>query len=371
MRHILFISHARGIHGAEEVLLQAVRACASAGARVTVVIPSIVPDEGIEKSLASIRGVKVLTLAYRAAGLHAIRNIMVKCYNLPALHQLTKYVLCEHVDVIYSSSSITILGAALAKKTNIRHIWHWHEPVDVRFGWHYSMAWMYRCMAQEADTIICISHRQLEEWQNTLGVSLSNTRIIYNPIKQIIPMKSEEKVSRKDIRIGFIGHFEKRKNIELLMRAFELVHQNTPNISLCLCGAMSETDYAYVRSMTKSQEPVVTIMPQTSDVASFYNNIDILVLPSWRETMPLVVLEAMQVGVCVLQTNQSGMTELLENGKETLFFSPDNPEELVQLLFSCLNEDFRIPVAKAGQKKALQLVKNTSFDKQITKLLCA
>ena len=65
------------------------------------------------------------------------------------------------------------------------------------------------------------------------------------------------------------------------------------------------------------------------------------------------------------------MTELLENGKETLFFSPDNPEELVQLLFSCLNEDFRIPVAKAGQKKALQLVKNTSFDKQITKLLCA
>ena len=86
--------------------------------------------------------------------------------------------------------------------------------------------------------------------------------------------------------------------------------------------------------------------------------------------MPLVVLEAMQAGVCVLQTNRSGMTELLEAGTETLFFSPDKPEELENELLACLDEDYRQPIAQAGQKKALQLVKNQSFDNQITRLLC-
>jgi len=89
--------------------------------------------------------------------------------------------------------------------------------------------------------------------------------------------------------------------------------------------------------MTDLREPVLTVLPQTHEVEKFYNNIDILVLPSWRETMPLVVFEAMQAGVCVLQTNRSGMSELLEGKKETLFFSPDREEELEQLLMNCMD----------------------------------
>ena len=126
----------------------------------------------------------------------------------------------------------------------------------------------------------------------------------------------------------------------------------------------------YIEQMTDLREPVLTIMDQTPDVAKFYNRIDILVLPSWRETMPLVVLEAMQAGVCVLQTNQSGMAERVEAGTETLFFSPDKPRELEQLLTLCLDEDYRRSIAAAGQKKALQLVNNQAFDKEIQQLLC-
>ena len=127
----------------------------------------------------------------------------------------------------------------------------------------------------------------------------------------------------------------------------------------------------YVEQMTDLREPVVSIMEQTSEVEQFYNRIDILVLPSWRETMPLVVLEAMQAGICVLQTDQSGMTEILEAGKETLFFSPNRLEELERLLMLCMDADYRRTIAKAGQEKALSLVNNQQFDQQIQTLLCA
>lgn len=366
MKHILFISHARGVHGAEAVMVQAVKACTAKGARVTVVIPSIVAENGMEKALGGLQ-VQVLALPYRAAGVHAWRTELVRAYNLYALARLRQFVQQEGVDVIYSNTSVTILGAALAKWTGVRHIWHWHEPVDKHFGWHPSLKGIYRRLVQQADTIVCISRQQQEEWQQTLGMELSHAQIIYNPIKLI---KVCEPTPHEGISVGFIGHFEERKNLPLLLHTFEQLHKDFPKTSLSLCGAIGPKDHAYIDRLTTLREPVLRIVPQTSDVASFYRSIDILVLPSWRETMPLVVLEAMQAGVCVIQTEMSGMKELMENGKESLFFSPYDREALLRLLTRCMDIDYRRQIAKAGQQRALFLVNNQQFDQQIQNLLC-
>lgn len=370
MSHILFISHARGLHGAESVMMQAVKACVKKGARVTVVVPSVVPDAGMKEELKKIEGVRVMALPYRAAGIHKWRTWAVMGYNWYTLCRLARFVRREQVTTIYSSSSITILGAALAQRTGVRHIWHFHEPVDERFGWHPSLKKLYVPFIRQADTIICISHKQQQEWEQALGIQLSNARIIYNPMKRICPMKSKESVHDDGCTIGFVGHFEERKNIPLLVHTFERIYQRFPTSRLLLCGALDEKDRWYVEKLTDLRTPVVEILPQTPDVVKFYGRIDILVLPSWRETMPLVVLEAMQAGVCVLQTNQSGMNELLEDAKETLFFSPDKPEKLLALLVRCMENDYRCSIARAGQEKAMKLVKNQSFDEQIQQLLC-
>lgn len=367
MSHILFISHARGVHGAEAVMVQAIKACAAKGARVTLVVPSIVPDEGLEEALSGL-SVQILALPYRAAGGNILRTRLVRLYNLRTLWQLEQYVEQERVTAIYSNTTITILGAELAKRTHVRHVWHWHEPVDERFGWHRSLTALYRRMAQEASTIICISHAQQTEWEQTLGITLPKAQIVYNPIKRI---ETRTKESHEGIRLGFIGHFEERKNLPMLLHAFEKLHIAYPETSLWLCGAIGEKDRLYVAQRTALHEPDIQILPQTADVASFYNAIDILVLPSWSETMPLVVLEAMQAGVCVLQTNRSGMTELIADRKEALFFSPKKPDELEDLLSKCMTESYRSRIAQAGQEKALSLVKNQQFDQQIQTLLCA
>jgi len=368
MHHVVFISHARGIHGAETVMLQAIRACTAQGVRVTVVVPSVVPDAGLEVALQQLDNVRLMPLAYRAAGVHALRTYLVQLYSRRAAGQLAEYVRREHVDAIYSNSSITILGCAVAKMTGVKHIWHWHESVNVWLGWHPSMAKLYRKWLQWAETIVFISHKQQHDWEETLGVSIPNAQVVYNPIKRISAL---QKAAHKHIRIGFIGHFEPLKNIELLVQTFARLHAENAATELWLCGAINETDRQYIYSMTALREPIVLVLPQTSDVAAFYHSIDILVLPSWKETMPLVVPEAMQAGVCVIQTDQSGLMELLEDGSETLFFSPYKPEALLPLLQQCLDTDYRRHIAEAGQKKVQQLQLNNQFDQQITALLCA
>lgn len=370
MRHILFISHARGAHGAETVMVQAIRACLARGARVTLVVPSIVPDEGMEKALSDCYGVEILALPYRAGGQDALRTLFVQLYNLRTIRSLKRYIQREHVDVIYSNTIWTIIGASLAKKTGVRHVWHWHEPADALYGWNETLEETYLPLIKHTDAIICISHQQQAQWEQTLTVSLPQAQVIYNPIKPISPISSNKYAFHRGARIGFIGHFEARKNLDMLLRVFEWIHEQEKETQLLLCGALNESDQWYIEQLTELRAPVVEVLPHTSEVAKFYNSIDILVLPSWSETMPLVVLEALQAGVCVLQTNRSGMNELIEDGKESLFFSPDDADTLYQLLMQCMNPDFRQTIAQAGQRKVQQLIKDSSFDTQITKLLC-
>ena len=114
MRHILFISHARGAHGAETVMVQAIRACIARGARVTLVVPSIVPDEGLEAMVAELPNLSILCLPYRAIGGHALRTPWVRAFNRSTLRRLIAYVRREAVDTIYSNTSISILARACA-----------------------------------------------------------------------------------------------------------------------------------------------------------------------------------------------------------------------------------------------------------------
>lgn len=369
MSHVLFISHARGVHGAEAVMVQAIKACADAGARVTVVVPSLAPDDGMEAALAGVASLRLMALPYRAAGVSRMRTACVQAYNLPSLLLLAGYVRREQVDTVCSCTSITVLGAALARLTGTRHVWHWHESVDTHFGWNPSLRTLYRRLASRATAIICISRRQQAEWEQELGATLPNAQVVYNPMKPI-PPKPLNTPAHEGVRIGFIGHFEARKNIRLLVQAFERLHSKFPDTALWLCGANSDRDRLEVERMTALHEPEITILPQTADVAAFYHQTDILVLPSWRETMPLVVPEAMQAGVCVLQTDRSGMKELIEDGKESLFFSPADPDSLYALLVRCMDAAYRSTIARAGQKRALQLITNGSFDRQIQSLLC-
>ena len=100
MSHILFISHSRSMHGAETVMIQAVKACVARKARVTVVVPSIVPDEGLEKALNSIHGVQILPLPYRTAGGNMLRTHLVRLYNFGALRSLARFIEQEQVSAI-------------------------------------------------------------------------------------------------------------------------------------------------------------------------------------------------------------------------------------------------------------------------------
>jgi len=73
-----------------------------------------------------------------------------------------------------------------------------------------------------------------------------------------------------------------------------------------------------------------------NEVMDIMRKSDVLVLPSYGEGRPNVVVEAMANYLPVIGTTISGITELITNGKSGLLFPPGNKEALLKLLENCI-----------------------------------
>jgi glycosyltransferase involved in cell wall biosynthesis len=65
---------------------------------------------------------------------------------------------------------------------------------------------------------------------------------------------------------------------------------------------------------------------------------DILVVASFIEGLPIVLMEAMAMGTAVVATRVAGIPELVEDGKTGLLFTPSNWNELTDRI-RCLLDD--------------------------------
>jgi glycosyltransferase involved in cell wall biosynthesis len=90
------------------------------------------------------------------------------------------------------------------------------------------------------------------------------------------------------------------------------------------------------------------------DVARQLAHSDVLVLPSFQETLPMAVAEAMAAGVPVIATRAGGTPELVEHNQTGLLVTPGRSDELAAALCELLpNATLRRQFGAAGRAKAL------------------
>jgi glycosyltransferase involved in cell wall biosynthesis len=79
---------------------------------------------------------------------------------------------------------------------------------------------------------------------------------------------------------------------------------------------------------------------------------DILVLSSFMEGLPIVLMEAMAIGTAVIASRVAGIPELVEDGHSGLLFTPSNWDELAACLRRLLDDDrLREDLARHGREK--------------------
>ena len=176
--------------------------------------------------------------------------------------------------------------------------------------------------------------------------------------KQVLDLKQVFCIPTDKIIIGIVGSIQPRKGHHFLLDAVSrMTPENRDKIHLVFCGNPSGAgNEEWINSQIseyhlKSQ---VTRISHT-DPLNIYRCLDIFCLPSVWEGFPLVAIEAMLAGNCVIRSDVQGAAEQIKEGITGFTFESENVEALkVKLSELIKNPEIIHKIGKQGQKFALQ-----------------
>ena len=138
-----------------------------------------------------------------------------------------------------------------------------------------------------------------------------------------------------------VGRLSPEKGQTGLLRAFARLRPNHPGLRLRLVGDGPDRDALERLSEDLGVNDSVTFagrLPEPDALVEIARA-DLLVLPSFMEGLPIVLMEAMALGVPVIASRVAGIPELVTDGKTGLLFAPSDWDELAQCIARLLSDE--------------------------------
>jgi glycosyltransferase involved in cell wall biosynthesis len=203
------------------------------------------------------------------------------------------------------------------------------------------------------DQVVCVSEAQAARVRRA-GVRPDRMRVIYNAIDPARFCEPDARYRAKLMRyfrqprthlVGAAGRLSPEKGFEVLVAAAERVLREQPTVGFIVFGEGPERARLQKQINEAGMGQNFILAGFRADLDRFVPHFDLLVLPSYTEGLPNVVLEAFGAGVPVVGTTVGGTPEVIEDGisgylvptgdaeamAERICESFDNPDELPEM----------------------------------------
>jgi len=155
----------------------------------------------------------------------------------------------------------------------------------------------------------------------------NGTNLIVPTVSRDILLHKHSIPKEKNI-IGYIGQFNKQKNLDLIFSACEIFESDS-NIIFLFIGTGEEKNN-FKQKVLKNDLKNVLILDFQEDIHNYFQIFDCLIFPSFYEGLPLTLLEAISHKVPTITSNIDGHRGVLTDLSSTISFSPNEPDSLVQ-----------------------------------------
>lgn len=169
------------------------------------------------------------------------------------------------------------------------------------------------------------------------------TRKIIRMVPNGVPAmpRLPERVRMEEWVLGTVALFRPRKGVEVLIEALAELRTAGQRVRLRAVGPFISPEYErelMVLAERLGVKGAIDWVGFTSDVNAELKLMDLFVLPSlYGEGMPMVILEAMAMGVPVVASNVEGIPEVIEHGLSGMIVSAGDVSGLINVLRSMMN----------------------------------
>jgi starch synthase (maltosyl-transferring) len=186
---------------------------------------------------------------------------------------------------------------------------------------------------------VCVSEGVLRFSRDIAGLHPDRLTVIPNgidpaPFDAARPLNRDQLGIPRDAHLAlYVGRLDPQKGLPDLLHAAESLVASQPSWHLVLVGDGPDRGWLQNRlAMSLQLQERVHWLGRRDDVPSLLKTADVLVLPSYWEGMPNVILEAMAAGLPVVATAVEGTEDLILHRETGCLVPARDPTKLAQAL---------------------------------------
>lgn len=272
--------------------------------------------------------------------------------------EVLRYCSTHHIDLVHCHLPWAgFLGRWIYKKTKIPVLYTEHN------------------MQERYHIVTRLINRYTFNAQSmALGVSDDVTRSIEKNIRPKIPVetllngvnthhfvkrgddriRAELGIPSKGIVIGNVAVFRFQKRLVEWLKVFKKISEKQEDVYGIIVGAGPLEEEVKKECHRLNLENKVFLPGLQTEVKPYFEAMDIFMMSSQFEGLPIALLEAMSMECAVVATDAGGIKEVVQNGKNGLTCQVDQWEKLEDLCLELIADPVRLQELKSSARKRVE-----------------
>jgi glycosyltransferase involved in cell wall biosynthesis len=268
--------------------------------------------------------------------------------DLSALARLAAILRELRPQVVHAHSSKAGAVTRLARFADPR-VPVLYSPHGYAFAGHFTRSgeraayrWIERALAPLATRVVCVCEAEAR-LARAVGAD-GRVAVIYNGIAPAPQGPADPRLlelARRGPVIGALTLLRPGKGLETLIAAAPSLLERHPGAQLAIVGDGPDLDALSNQARALGVAGAVTFLGPSRDPLGVLRGMDVFVHPSWAESFPYVILEAMSLARPIVASDVGGIPEALVQGHSGLLTPARDERALARALAELLDDPAR------------------------------
>ena len=292
-----------------------------------------------------------------------------------AIPKLSRLIKQKKIDIIHTHGyKSDILGLVAARLAGIRSVAtpHGFENVpDLKLQAFIRLG----CLALKRFDCVAPLSEELKSDIQKIKVNTGKIHLIMNGV-DLDEVESERQIpssplypNRHEKKIGYLGQIAYRKNVDELLKIFDLLYKDHKNIRLIIIGDGPKRCELEEKAKSMSSSSQIEFLGYRDDRLRLLKEMDLFSMTSSLEGIPRCMMEAMAMEVPVAAYNIPGVDKLIIHKKTGLLAKYGHVEDLKECWERLLFDGrFSAQMAHNGRKHVIENFSAKRMAEEYTKL---
>ena len=296
----------------------------------------------------------IYSVQYKMGVCGFIKIIRFICLQLQISYKLAKITRNVDMWILFGTNDLVLptLTAKLLRKNVVLALLgsytlrskfsnsHFYMPTKLLEKLNFSLS----------NRIILYSPKLIKEWN--LEKYRNKICIAHEHFIDFDKFKMKKKFDERDNLVGYIGRLSEEKGTLNFVKAIPEISKEREDLEFLIGGDGQLRDKIgkYLDGNNLNDKVKLTGWIQHNELQEYLNELKLLILPSYTEGLPNIMLEAMAYGTPVLATPVGAIPDVIKDGETGFILENNSPECIAKNVIRTLNHPDLDEIVKNARK---------------------